>query len=74
MNYKLKSLLIIFVFVAITAMVGFFIGGGITGAGIAHSVACFENADCDDKISNTEDTCKNPGTEYALCTNKPIEK
>ena len=73
MNHKIKSLILIFVFVAMIAIIGLLVGqGGITGASTtAHSIACFEDADCDDKISATEDICKNPATEYALCVNKP---
>ena len=74
MNHKLKSLLIVFLLLAVLTAIGFFMGGGITGASTAYSVACFDNSDCNDQISTTEDICKNQGTEYALCINKPKER
>ena len=39
--------------------------------GRACSVACHSNNDCDDAIPATEDICRNPGTEFSLCVNKP---
>ena len=72
MNHKIKSLLIVLILIVMLAAIGLFVGqGGITGASTAHSVACFDNEDCNDKIEGTEDICKNPGTEFALCVNRP---
>ena len=49
-----------------------FSASGITGGVIIKSVSCFEDNDCNDHNEETIDLCKNPGTEYSLCVNKPI--
>ena len=70
--YKLKSFLIVVVLLAIIIFISFFISDpGITSASIAKHIACFDDSDCNDHISGTEDICRNPGTEYSLCVNKP---
>lgn len=33
--------------------------GDITGGAVANTISCYENTDCDDGITATEDTCKN---------------
>ncbi len=33
-------------------------------------IACYDDQDCDDRMAATEDTCKNPGTEFSLCVNQ----
>jgi len=73
MNYKLKSILFILLFVAVMVSIGLFANfdNGITGSATGGSIACYENSDCDDKIERTEDICRNPGTEFSLCVNKP---
>ncbi len=38
--------------------------------GTACRIACYDDSDCDDRISATADVCKNPGTEFSLCVNK----
>lgn len=39
---------------------------------LSESIVCFENADCDDQDSGTEDFCTNPGTIQSACENKEI--
>ena len=38
--------------------------------GYACRIVCSVDEDCDDKILQTIDRCKNPGTEYSVCINK----
>jgi len=73
MNYKIKSLVLVLAFIAVLATFGFLIGdeSGITGASVATETACHTNEDCNDHIDSTEDLCRNPGTEFSLCVNKP---
>lgn len=46
-------------------------GCGDDRSGYACRVACYSDQDCDDTISQTEDICRNPGTENSVCVNKP---
>lgn len=39
-------------------------------SGTACRVACYDDSDCDDRISATADVCKNPGTEFSICVNR----
>lgn len=39
-------------------------------SGTACRIACYEQADCDDRLAATADLCRNPGTEFSLCVNK----
>ena len=72
--YKLKSLIIVFLLVGIVGMMGLILSHeGFTGAMITHKVSCYNDADCNDRIAETADVCKNPGTEFSLCVNKPKE-
>lgn len=77
MDHKVKSILKIVLLLVIIASLGLFAskGGitGVTGGAVTEEVACYADQDCDDKMANTEDICKNPGTEYSLCVNRPIE-
>ncbi|PIZ51765.1 hypothetical protein COY27_02480 [Candidatus Woesearchaeota archaeon CG_4_10_14_0_2_um_filter_33_13] len=43
---------------------------GLTGGTIIKKVSCYNDHDCDDHNSLTEDFCKNSGTEGSLCVNK----
>ncbi len=47
------------------------IGCGEERSGYACQIACYADEDCDDDIPQTEDLCRNPGTEYSICINKP---
>lgn len=71
--HRIKSAIVILVLVGILVAIGFMVGkeGRITGAAIANGVACFEDKDCNDRIAATQDVCRNPGTVYSLCVNKP---
>ncbi len=47
------------------------IGCGSDHSGYACRIACYSAQDCDDTIAQTSDICRNPGTEYSVCINKP---
>lgn len=71
MNHKIKSILVIVILLGIVAAIGLLLGNeGLTGGTTAKIISCYEDSDCNDKTESTEDVCKNPGTEYSLCTNK----
>lgn len=46
------------------------IGCGNDRSGHACRIACYADEDCDDNIPQTDDFCRNPGTENSLCVNK----
>ena len=46
------------------------IGCGDKESGYACRVACYNDEDCDDGITKTEDLCRNPGTVNSLCVNR----
>lgn len=70
-DHRYISLLVVVAVVVLVAVIGLLMGtNGITGAAVA-GVACYDDADCNDGIAATEDTCKNPGTIGSLCVNKP---
>lgn len=74
-NYKVKSALTIGAIVIIMLTVGLLVNkfqGGITGA-ITTAAACSANSDCNDGITCTIDSCKNPGVETAFCVNTPVD-
>ena len=74
MNYKTKSILLVTFLISLVVVVGFLVGQeGLTGATTTKTIACYDNEDCDDKISQTEDVCRNPGTEFSICINKAEE-
>lgn len=72
MNHKHKVFILGFTLIAIMVSIGFLINidGSITGSSVVDQVACYEDTDCDDRISATKDICRNPGTVYSLCINK----
>lgn len=72
MNPDLKSLFVIMVVLAALVVVGILISreGGLTGAAVQRAVACYDDTDCNDRITETEDLCRNPGTAYSLCVNR----
>lgn len=75
MDYKIKSAITVAIILVIMVSVGFLINsfqGGITGGSITKAVACYSNADCNDWIECTVDSCKNAGTERAFCDNAAI--
>lgn len=41
-----------------------------TCQGYACKIACYQDKDCDDRIEQTDDICRNPGTTYSLCVNR----
>ena len=43
-------------------------------SGHACRVACYSDDDCDDTLPQTEDICRNPGTEYSVCVNRPLRE
>ena len=70
-DQKIVSLLVVVAVVVIVAVIGLLMGtNGITGAAVAQ-YACYDDADCNDGITATQDTCKNPGTIGSLCITKP---
>ena len=75
MNPDLKSLFVIIAVIAALVIVGILISreGGLTGAAVRTAVACYDDADCNDRIAETEDICRNPGTAYSLCVNRRNE-
>ena len=74
MDHKTKSFLLVLLLLTIMAMIGVFanFSEGITGNMVVDSIACYDDSDCDDRVEETEDICRNPGTEYSLCVNKPV--
>jgi len=74
-GHKTKSTLLIILLAGIMILIGVFasFNEGITGGTIAESVVCYEDLDCNDKLERTVDICRNPGTEYSICINKPKE-
>ena len=75
MDYKIRSAITIILVLAIMVLTGVLVNyfqGGITGA-VSVGAACFENADCNDHIDCTIDSCKNPGLETSFCSNTPID-
>lgn len=46
-------------------------GCGDGRRGYACRIACYSDQDCDDTIVQTNDICRNPGTEYSVCVQKP---
>jgi len=76
MDYKKKTILLIAILALVFISIGFLInfnGSGLTGSIVANSIACYENADCDDGIDCTGDLCRNPGTEQSICINQVLE-
>ena len=75
MDHKTKSFLLVLLLLGIMVTIGFFanFNEGITGTMVADTIACYGGSDCDDGIEKTEDICRNPGTEYSLCVNKPVK-
>ena len=73
MDHKIKSVVLVSVLLAMMITIGLLINinQGVTGAVVSSSITCYEHSDCDDRIAETEDICRNPGTEYSLCVNKP---
>ena len=55
--------------------IGIFMGfnQSIVGSTVAGSIACYEDKDCNDRITATQDICRNPGTINSLCVNKPYK-
>ncbi len=72
MDHRIKSWLIVILFIVIMVGIGFLLGSNqsIVGGSVVKTVACSDNSDCDDRISATEDICRNPGTINSLCVNK----
>ncbi len=71
MHYKTKSIFLVLVLAVIMVGIGLFTNyEGITGATVTKEIVCHEDIDCDDGIEETEDICRNPGTEFSLCVNK----
>jgi len=77
MNYKIKSAITVTAILIIMVTVGILANlfqGGITGGGVAgDGAACNVNEDCNDGISCTIDSCKNPGAALSFCVNTPVD-
>lgn len=75
MEHKIKSMMLIIVLIIIIAVVGVLVSNenGITSGSVVKTISCYQDSDCDDRMSETKDICKNSGTEYSLCVNRPIE-
>ncbi len=70
---KVKLAVTLILLVGIVVALGLMVKNeGVTGGTVIKGVICYENADCEDQDLNTEDICRNPGTEYSLCVNKPL--
>ncbi len=74
--HRVKSAIMIVLLIGVIGIIGFMMGGnsGVTSAIVADTIACYENKDCDDRITQTRDICMNPGTINALCVSRPIKK
>lgn len=75
MDFRVKSAVTVFLILMIMVTTGVLVNyfqGGITGA-ISTGIACQNNADCDDHVGCTIDSCKNPGGETSFCSNVPID-
>jgi len=73
MDYKLRSIIAVFVILAVIASLGFLMNENtITGGSVTHTIACHKDKDCNDRLAGTEDICKNPGSEFSLCVNRRI--
>ena len=77
MDYKEKSLVTLIALASIMVGIGFVVNyfhSGITGGAITGGIACYDNADCDDGITCTIDSCKNAGDgNLAFCVNQPVD-
>ncbi|MFH0701550.1 MAG: hypothetical protein V2A62_03880 [Candidatus Woesearchaeota archaeon] len=71
--HKIKSMFYILILVGILVAIGLIIRheAGISGASTIQMIACYEDADCNDRLDATKDICYNPGTINALCVNRP---
>lgn len=71
--HKIKSFIYILLLVGVLVAIGVIIRheAGLSGATTAQTVACYEDADCNDRLDATRDVCYNPGTINALCMNRP---
>ncbi|MBT3814002.1 hypothetical protein HOE37_05490 [Candidatus Woesearchaeota archaeon] len=67
-----RTILIIAIVIAVIAIVSLTVSTTITGGTIIKKVSCYDKDDCNDHNEATEDSCKNPATEYSLCINKPV--
>lgn len=76
MDVTIKSYLVILLLLVVLAAIGVLVGreGGLTGAAIKRPITCYDDDDCNDRIPNTLDICRNPGTDYALCVNRVQKK
>ena len=75
MNYKIKSAITVAAILIIMVTVGFLANlfqGGVTGGVVGETVSCDSNEDCDDGMTCTIDSCKNPGTQISFCANSPV--
>jgi hypothetical protein len=75
MNQDFKTILLVVSLMTILVVVGVLMGkgDGITGSAVAvGNIACYDDSDCNDRIEATKDVCKNPGTDFSLCVNRPI--
>ena len=73
--HRIKSAIMIVLLIGVIGVIGFMMGGnsGITSAIVADTIACYEDKNCDDRITQTQDICMNPGTINALCVSR-LEK
>ena len=73
MHHTTKSILVVSFVIVMMFAIGLMLNlnQSITGAVISGSPACYVDSDCDDKIENTEDICRNPGTQDSFCINRP---
>jgi len=72
--HRIKSAIYILILVGIVVAIGLVISnksGSLTGAIIGPTIACYDNADCNDRIDATKDLCLDPGTINSLCVNRP---
>lgn len=71
---RTKFLLKIVLLITIIVFMGVLTGKGgmtvVTGGLVTDQVDCYNNLECNDQISSTEDSCRNPGTIYSSCVNK----
>ncbi len=74
--HKIKSAIMIVLLIGVIGVIGFMMSDNseITSAIVADTIACYEDKDCDDRISQTEDVCMNHGTNDALCVSRVMKK
>ena len=75
MDYRTREVVTVLVLLGMAGLIGLVIGvvdQDLTGASV-FGEACEANADCNDGVLCTVDSCKNAGSENSFCSNSPID-